>query len=1112
MLLKTLRKLSAYNRSAGFIDPEGVQYWRERIYSYMIGAMLVFGLIVVIPSAWLSFSVGYTGLGIFDIFAYLAIVAIFFLRRLPYIIRAVFLMLISLAVGIVVFIITGDEGAGFFWIFAVPPLASLLLGLRWGTIFLLLNTLIVAAFGVLVATNSPAAPRILEFTLEGWIVYGLNFLITNAIVTLPLGALLNGLLHSSAESGKRKAFSDSVIQTANVIFVQLDTKGVLVKINQAGEEITGYRSSEIEGQNWREKLVPKEKFPHAWDEFDRYAEKGELLQNFENPILTKSGQERQVLWQNSVLRDEGVVVGTISFGVDVTEKRENEEKLRLSDEIIQRVQALVLVINEDGEMVFVGPASEKILGYLPEELLGDTWWDLTRQSPAEADEERKTLRQVARGEIAISNEPYERQIWTRSGEPRWVEWQDAMGPDHTVIGVGQDITERKLAEDAIQLNSEKLDESLRFRQLIIASFSVGILAYEAKSGKCVLANEAAAEILGATQDQLLSQNFLQLESWKTSGHLEHALKTIRTGTEQKFESNFITTFGKEVHLSCIFNPFDLEGKQHLLLTIDDISERKRDEQEILYRMAELEAIRDISVNLRSALTLDEILPVVLDTTLQVLDLTVGSIWLYDKSSDMVHVAISRGYANREGKEVVIPPEKPGEGLAGAVFGTGEIHLSREYQSDLRLPKAVRERVPPGIGGATLPIRAGSEIIGVFSLNTSLPREIGPGELSLLGTLAEIVGNSIQRSELTRKTDQQLTQFKVLSEIDRVILSSFDLEFNLNMLLINVVEQLDVSAANIMLYDPKMETLTALEGVGFRTASFRGQQVQMGEGHAGQAALERIAVHVENLDQKTDNPRLANALTGEDFTTYYGLPLVAKGELRGVLEIFNRGPLLLAEDWLGVAKALAGRAAIAIDTLKVFDNLQRSNEELVLSYDAAIEGWSRALDLRDEETEGHTLRVTELTLKLAERMGIADHELVHMRRGALLHDIGKMGIPDSILLKPGKLTEEEWKKMKMHPVYAREMLGSIQYLQDAMDIPFSHHEKWDGGGYPRGIAGTSIPLIARIFAIVDVYDALTSNRPYRKAWPKDKAVAYIREQAGKHFDPDVAKAFLELDLP
>jgi putative nucleotidyltransferase with HDIG domain len=189
-----------------------------------------------------------------------------------------------------------------------------------------------------------------------------------------------------------------------------------------------------------------------------------------------------------------------------------------------------------------------------------------------------------------------------------------------------------------------------------------------------------------------------------------------------------------------------------------------------------------------------------------------------------------------------------------------------------------------------------------------------------------------------------------------------------------------------------------------------------------------------------------------------------------------------------------------------DALKEANFELIRAYNKTLEGWAKALELRDQETEGHTRRVTEMTVRLAEVLQVADEELVHLHRGAMLHDIGKMGIPDAILLKPGKLTPEEWIIMRMHPVYAYEMLSSIDFLKSAMDIPYCHHERWDGSGYPRGLKGADIPLSARIFSVVDVWDALFSDRPYRLAWPAEKVWAHIRSLSGVHFDPRVVEGF------
>jgi putative nucleotidyltransferase with HDIG domain len=297
--------------------------------------------------------------------------------------------------------------------------------------------------------------------------------------------------------------------------------------------------------------------------------------------------------------------------------------------------------------------------------------------------------------------------------------------------------------------------------------------------------------------------------------------------------------------------------------------------------------------------------------------------------------------------------------------------------------------------------------------------------------------------------------------------------------------------------------------GFHTPTFRFTRLRLGEGIAGRAAQQNKIVHIQNLQTDPQTLVYAPSLAKEGFVSYYAAPLIAQEKIKGVLEVFHRSLLDPDAEWLGFLEALAGQAAIAIESTTLLKDLQRTNEELSRAYDSTIEGWSHALDLRDKETEGHTLRVTELTLELALVFGFSVMEMVHIRRGALLHDIGKMGVPDRILLKEGKLTEEEWVVMRKHPVFAHEMLLPISYLRPALDIPYCHHEKWDGTGYPRGLKGEQIPLTARIFAVVDVWDALTSDRPYRAAWPPEKVLAYIREGAGKHFDPKVVEVFVDL---
>jgi uncharacterized domain HDIG len=390
----------------------------------------------------------------------------------------------------------------------------------------------------------------------------------------------------------------------------------------------------------------------------------------------------------------------------------------------------------------------------------------------------------------------------------------------------------------------------------------------------------------------------------------------------------------------------------------------------------------------------------------------------------------------------------------------------------------------------------------------LPRQLQPDAVHLLVTLSEMAGNAIRRADLHQQTERQLQHLASLRAVDMAINTILDLRVTLGILIDHIVSQLKVDAVNILLINTKTQTLYHAASSGFHSESVKSTRLYIGDSLAGQAIRSRTTIHIPNLlDSKM--VQRAQLLTEEGFVTYFGVPLIAKGQVKGVLETFHRSLVEPDPEWRNFLETLAGQAAIAIDNSVLFEELQQTNLNLSLAYDATIEGWSKALDLRDRETEGHALRVTEMTVQLADSLGISPTDLIHIRRGALLHDIGKMGVPDSILNKPGPLTEEEWAIMHRHPDFALDMLSPISYLRQALDIPYGHHERWDGSGYPRHLPGDQIPIAARIFTVVDVWDALISDRPYRKAFTREAAVEFIRKNSGEQFDPRVVEAFLRM---
>ncbi len=436
-------------------------------------------------------------------------------------------------------------------------------------------------------------------------------------------------------------------------------------------------------------------------------------------------------------------------------------------------------------------------------------------------------------------------------------------------------------------------------------------------------------------------------------------------------------------------------------------------------------------------------------------------------------------------------------LAAAEDGPAVDDLVREIlergvgSGEVRLATRDGRRVPFILDGARLTL-GGEDFVIVMGLDRS-----------------EVAAARSRIASLDSELQERLERITALHEIDRAITGSLDLGLTLDVILLQVTRRLHVDAASVLLFDPSRNMLVFGASRGFQGKVLRNTALNLGEGLAGRAAVDRSRVVIAGAAELRAAFPPDSKVQGEGFESYVATPLVAKGRLQGVLELFHRSELDPDDDWHDFLTTLATQAAIALDNATLFESLERSNLELRLAYDRTIEGWARALDLRDEETEGHSRRVTDMTVRLAERMGMPSQDLVHVRRGALLHDIGKMGVPDRILLKPAKLDPDEWEVMKKHPTYAVDLLSPIDFLKPALDIPYAHHERWDGGGYPRGLSGERIPLAARIFAVVDVYDALTSDRPYRAAWPSERALEYIREQSGKHFDPRVVDEFLEM---
>ncbi|CAG1013770.1 partial Cyclic di-GMP phosphodiesterase, partial [Anaerolineales bacterium] len=620
-----------------------------------------------------------------------------------------------------------------------------------------------------------------------------------------------------------------------------------------------------------------------------------------------------------------------------------------------------------------------------------------------------------------------------------------------------DITERKQAERVLRESEDK------FRKAFMTSpDSVNINRLQ--DGMYISINPGFTQIMGYTEADVIGKTSLELSIWENPEERARLVEGLRKdGFVSNLEARFRRKDGVTRYGLMSASVIELGGVPHILSITRDITERKQAEEIIHQSERQMKAL---------VTSLDDIV-FEFDE-----DGTYLNIWTADEN------LLARPKSQMLGKQVF---EVMGREQGASFYEAIKRVLAAGVPETVEYPLDV-------VGGQRWFMARVSPILAPDGSRRTA---------SIL--IRDITG----RKQVEEQVQVQLQRMRALNEIDRAISSGLDMRLSLDILLDQALSQLGVDAACVLLLDSSSQALEYAIGKGFRLTSIRRSRVLLGQEFAGQAGLERRLIHVADLNSAGSQFLRGELLKGEEFVEYFGVPLIAKGMLKGVLEIFHRSHLDPDLEWMNYLETLGGQAAIAIDNAQLFERMERSNMELIAAYDATIEGWSHAMDLRDKETEGHTQRVTKWTEELAKRMSISRQEIVHMRRGALLHDIGKLGVPDHILNKPDKLDEAEWAIMRQHPNHAFDMLMSIHYLRPSLDIPCCHHEKWDGSGYPRQLKGEEIPLAARIFAVVDVWDAMRSDRPYRTSWPADKVRELVIEQSGRHFDPQVVEAFLSL---
>ncbi|RJP53999.1 MAG: PAS domain S-box protein [Anaerolineaceae bacterium] len=943
--------------------------------------------------------------------------------------------------------------------------------------------------------------------------------------------------------------STAMNAAANGIIIT-DEQGVIQWVNPAFIDITGYSAKEVIGQTpaiLKSGLHDQAYYKNMWDTIlSGEIWSGEMIDRYKDGSLHISQSTI-----TPVKNERGEIVNFIEIKLDITERKQTEEALKISQAGLEEAQRIAHLGSWEWDPVTDIPTWSK-------ELCAILEVDPNQPVPSVAEQDKlytpeSMIRMRSGIEQAMGGTPYEIELERvrEDGTRKWLlaRGEPRLDKDGSIIGLrgtALDITERKQAEQALQQRARELQTLYETSLEINAQTSLDALLssiversaslLDTDSGGLYLM-EPDGKSLKLAVCHNLPEEFIGLKlaiGEGLSGQVAQSGKPMYvddyqtwTGRTKVYDgTSFRRVLGiplkiKEIVIGVI-NVSDLthtgsftEDQVRLVTLFADqaalaIESARLIEQEHK-RNRELATLYESAMTISSNLSLEIVLKTVAEQVSRAVNTNGCTVSFWDQERDTLttmgdYRTISSELADMPGttyalkdypatRRVLETRQPLLESLLDPQANAAELTLMQKLDMStvLLLPLVARDRV---IG-----------LMEIYEVKNK-ERVFTEDEIRLAQSLSAQTAIFIDNARLFEQAERRLHRTEALHKIDIAIAGSVDVNVIFNVILDQAFAQLGMDAIGVLLFDPVTQVLQYAAGRGFRTKALQETHLPLGQGYAGRAALERKTIHISELQtRKTDFLR-SPSFSQEEFVSYYGVPLVAKGQIKGVLEIFHRTAFEAEAEWLDFLETLAGQTAIAIDNADLFKDLQLSNIELTLAYEATIEGWSHAMDLRDKETQDHTLRVTEMTEGLARALGVGDSDLVHIRRGALLHDIGKMGVPDSVLLKAGKLTDEEWELMRRHPQFAYDMLSPISYLRPAMDIPYCHHEKWDGTGYPRNLKGEQIPLAARLFAVIDVYDALTSDRPYRKAWSKKKTLEYIKEQSGIHFDPAVVDAFLK----
>jgi PAS domain S-box-containing protein/putative nucleotidyltransferase with HDIG domain len=872
-----------------------------------------------------------------------------------------------------------------------------------------------------------------------------------------------------------------LMESIRLLSVILDLDGKIISCNTYFSEVTGWKKEEVLDQNWFNLFIPTDLRVSLKHDLIEKALLNQLPPRYENPILTKNGEQRLISWTNTLMKDsQGKPLAIASLGDDITEK-----------DAMQRVQEAILKIsqasNEADNLDYLYRSIHEILKALaPVENLFIALYDKQKNlisfpyfvdqfdpPPAPKTPGKGLTEFVLKTgkSLAINPEKFSTMLEQRQiesiGAPSldWIgiplkvgnEIIGVMGAQTYSPGIRYEkkdeqiltfvSTQIAMAIDRKQREQDLLTSTKRNQLLIEASIDAIIM--ETMEGVIIDCNDAALQLYGYTREEMLKLNVIDLVE-------PQFYKNIKNYTEWELAQGGKVNGVSNIRKDGTVFPVEVSIRQTminelpvLVAFVRDITEQK-------------EAEREIVENEEKFRTLSET--------------TTAGIFIY-----------------REDRYLYVNP------MWCQMTGYSEEELLKMKPLDIMNPEVNLEKVnhiekgkDGEIGRARVEHTFWAHNGESHTIDLMISQILFEGVPAVIGTAIDITNRKQREHEL-----------EVISEMSEALRINISREQVLETAMAKLMSIMHLGGAFFSLYNPQKQIIEMKKASGV-WKDIEDIPIHLGEGLS--SYIISTGRSYLNTQPETD-PYILYPELSKDFSALAGVPLIAKGETIGSLVIGSKKKF--SENDLRLLKAIGDLTSSAIHRADLFEQTVQQTDELRHAYDSTLEGWALALELRDKETQGHSVRIAKMTLRLAKCLNIPEDQLEDVRRGALLHDIGKLGVPDTVLLKNGPLTPEEWVIMQKHPTYAYEMLSQIKFFANSIDIPYCHHEWWDGSGYPRGLEGKQIPLPARIFCIVDVWDALTSNRPYREAWKKEEALAHIINQAGTHFDPDVVNAFIQM---